>query len=297
MYDEILNKENVEMKGAEFSDDVIVSGGIQTSEGLYTKNVVSEGKVSIPEANAYRIGGRNIIKTNLTSDSIIIGDSTGIPLGNTEVLGMGTDAGGRASGTRFVAMGYQAGWEAGDRFVALGRQSGLRAGDNFMGLGMRAGYESGSNFNSLGYYAGREAGDRFSAIGTIAGYGAGDRFTAIGYRSTSPAVGNGPDDINDSIAIGYQSAPQFDGHFVLQQANLNSDPLIEGDLNDGSVAFGSNTLSGLNDGDINVSTTNSDIIDLKTTTLGTCDSSTEGQIKYNGTAHYGCDGSSWNSLY
>lgn len=36
---------------------------------------------------------------------------------------------------------------------------------------------------------------------------------------------------------------------------------------------------------------------LQTSTLPACDSGREGNIRYNGTAHYGCDGSSWNRMY
>jgi hypothetical protein len=41
-----------------------------------------------------------------------------------------------------------------------------------------------------------------------------------------------------SIAVGDTSAPQYDGHFVLQQANLNSNPLIQGDFNTGDIGIG-----------------------------------------------------------
>ncbi len=36
---------------------------------------------------------------------------------------------------------------------------------------------------------------------------------------------------------------------------------------------------------------------LQTSTLPSCDSGREGNIRYNGTAHYGCDGLSWNRMY
>jgi hypothetical protein len=42
---------------------------------------------------------------------------------------------------------------------------------------------------------------------------------------------------------------------------------------------------------------NADMLNLKATTLPTCDSSTEGDIRYDGSKHYGCDGSSWSAMY
>lgn len=33
------------------------------------------------------------------------------------------------------------------------------------------------------------------------------------------------------------------------------------------------------------------------TNEGTCDASVEGDIRYNGTHHVGCDGSSWHIMY
>ncbi|WP_347721630.1 hypothetical protein [Candidatus Nanohalococcus occultus] len=43
--------------------------------------------------------------------------------------------------------------------------------------------------------------------------------------------------------------------------------------------------------------TNTQMLELNSISLPVCDSSTEGNIAYNGTAHYGCDGSSWNQMY
>lgn len=50
-------------------------------------------------------------------------------------------------------------------------------------------------------------------------------------------------------------------------------------------------------GNVSATTTIQDIADLQTTTLPTCDATYEGEIRYNGTHHVGCDATAWNALY
>jgi hypothetical protein len=85
------------------------------------------------------------------------------------------------------------------------------------------------------------AGSDFAAQGYEAGYEAGDRFVALGYESTDTQGLSTPSDISDSVAIGYQSAPLYDGHFVLQNQSDGTaydKPLIQGSFNTGNVGIG-----------------------------------------------------------
>jgi hypothetical protein len=135
-----------------------------------------------------------------------------------------------------------------DGIVAIGRGAGVGAtGDRFAAQGYFAGREAGDRFAAQGFYAGREAGSYFAAQGYFAGYQAGDRFIALGYESTRTDALSSPADITDSIAIGYQSDPRFNGHFLVKQANLNADPLIQGDLTSGNVKIGASTATAAGD--------------------------------------------------
>jgi len=74
------------------------------------------------------------------------------------------------------------------------------------------------------------------------------------------------------------------------------------------VYDGANTLMTWYDGgpvevnDVNLNMNNNSvktasILQLEPSTLPACDSTTEGQIRYNGTHHVGCDGTAWHAMY
>lgn len=100
---------------------------------------------------------------------------------------------------------------------------GLKSGSDLFGAQTAIGHEAAMNVTGGGYFAG----------GAGAGKGAGTTFTAVGFSS-----GLNPDTVlNDFITLGYQAKPLYDGHFVIQQNNLNTTPLIEGNLNTGKVTI------------------------------------------------------------
>lgn len=86
-----------------------------------------------------------------------------------------------------------------------------------------------------------------------------------------------------------------DGDIDLLNVDVTGSPKLKWNESEDNFEF----TKGLNVvGDLNVTTTSySNIIQLSNSTLGTCNGASAGQIKYNGTKHYGCDGSSWNGLY
>ena len=71
-----------------------------------------------------------------------------------------------------------------------------------------------------------------------------------------------------------------------------SDALFEVNSSTGNVNISEGNLSMENN-----SVKNADVIELSETNLSSCNSNTEGEIRYNGTAHYGCNGTSWNAMY
>ena len=232
--------------------------GIGTDTPGYTLDV--SGDINLPEANAIRFSGTSILRINTAQGSIAIGDTT-TDLTNLGVTVVGYQAGQGAAGDRFTAQGYQAGQGAGSLFAAQGYQAGYQAGDRFATQGHLAGYAAGNWFAAQGYDAARNAGDRFAAQGYRAGInagsdfvaqgynagrGAGSRFIAIGLNSTRDALAT-PAGINDSIALGYESDPRFNGHLIIKQANLNNTPILQGDLTTGKLSIATPTATSTGD--------------------------------------------------
>lgn len=238
--------------------------GIGTS--LPSAKLDVDGYINLPESKAIRFGGTDIIRVNNSIGSVAVGDTDANMFYFVTI--MGTDAGegagglfvtaqghaagkgagtnfaaqgssaGQDAGGHFAAQGHAAGHEAGNKFAAQGHTAGRYAGDNFTAQGYNSGYSSGNNFIAQGYWSGYKAGNNFVAQGHEAGKFGGSNFIAIGYESADSTNASSPGLLNDFIAIGYQSTPQYDGHFVLQQANIKAEPLIQGNLNTGTVGIG-----------------------------------------------------------
>ncbi|MEA3399463.1 MAG: hypothetical protein U9R00_03070 [Patescibacteria group bacterium] len=226
--------------GTSAYDEVNDRLGIGTNTPSYKLDV--DGNINLPEANAYKIGGTDVLKYNSTSQSVAVGSDADIS--KTRIVAIGHGTGHGATGNYFMAEGFNAGYGAGDDFVAQGYKAGELAGNRFIAQGNSAGQSAGDYFVAQGYYAGKSAGDKFVAQGFRAGQNAGSNFVSLGYESTYGDHYGVPVGINDSIAIGYQSSPQFNGHFLIQNQNLNNgNPIIQGDLNSGKVVIGEELLT------------------------------------------------------
>jgi len=153
---------------------------------------------------------------------------------------IGDDAGG--TGTHSTAVGEHAGeGNTGDRQTATGMYAGQEnTGDYQTATGFYAGQENtGDRQTALGYYAGySNSGTYQTATGFYAGQGnTGHRVSGFGYEATK---GNSGDDV---VAIGYRAGKDntVDNQFIVQQANINAIPLIQGDFSTGYVGIGTTT--------------------------------------------------------
>lgn len=210
-----------------------------TDNSIEVANLKATGNVNISsESNALQFAGTNYMRVHKTNNILA--------LGNTSADLTGTHSGSVIIGTEAAEEAKNAG-----RSVHIGFQAGENTGSISDGKNVCVGYEAGKNadeyLSAYGYYAGHNAGEEFTSIGAQSGQGAGNRFTALGYYSINASALTTPDNINDAVAIGYESAPQYNGHFVLQQANIDTVPLIQGDFNTGNVAIGKANGATIND--------------------------------------------------
>jgi len=177
--------------------------------------------------------------------------------GNTATnnTSIGYYAGYTNSGTYSTQIGYEAGHaNSGAGQTVIGRQAGKSNATNYQtALGYRGGYtQTGANQTALGAFAGgsnsgisqitigydsgvSNSGANVISIGYQAGKSnTGDRITAIGYESCETATAD------DIIAIGYQAGKSGStaNQLIINQANLNATPIIQGDLSSLALTFG-----------------------------------------------------------
>ena len=183
----------------------------------------------------------------------------GYSAGNDNTGAQQTAIGGYAGlgniGYRQTAIGYNAGKNnIGNYQTAIGHVAGYdNSGAQQTAIGYVAGYENtGAQQTASGYGAGRDnTGDIQTASGYYAGRGnTGDSQTAIGYYAGHDNTGDNvigigyestyQNNASDVVAIGYQAGKenQDANQFIVQQANINSDPLIQGDFSSGDVGIG-----------------------------------------------------------
>ncbi len=236
--------------------------GINTTTPQNTLNVIGDGNftggLTIPNDQTYKFGGDDFIEYFETNNSFGVGKSAG---SDTLIsLAIGYYAGYQNTGTYQTAIGYQAGKSnTGTIQTAIGYYAGnSNTGINQVVIGHSAGYQNtGSSQSALGYNAGRQnSGAYQSAIGylagrentgsfqTVIGYYAGylntgHRVTGIGYYATQNNTGD------DVVALGYQAGLNnvLDDQFIVQQANVNAVPLIQGDFSSGNVSIAGNVTA------------------------------------------------------
>lgn len=177
------------------------------------------GANSIDTSVGYLFNGRNALKMPTKGDavennSVIIGRMAG------DTTNDGTTA-------YQVAIGYVAG--------------NVNTGKYQTAIGVFAGQNnSGSDQVAIGPSAGREnAGELNVAIGDWACYrNLGDNVIGIGEDATRDNSGD------DVIAIGYQAGKDnvLDNQFIIQQANINVTPLIQGDFSTGNITIGGSII-------------------------------------------------------
>ena len=127
------------------------------------------------------------------------------------------------------------------RQTAIGMYAGYsNSGDYQTAMGYYAGYSNSGDYQTaMGYLAGyQNTGTQQIVTGYAAGYGnTGHQVSGFGYETTKNNSGN------DVLALGYQAGKDntVDNQFIVQQANINAVPLIQGDFLTGNVGIGTTT--------------------------------------------------------
>jgi hypothetical protein len=149
---------------------------------------------------------------------------------SVQSISIGTSTADLLSG--LTALGYNAGnSNTGNYLTAMGREAGAsNTGDRTTAIGMYSGNSNeGSHLTAIGMYSGRD--------------NEGNRSIGIGYE----AIYNNT--ASDVVAIGYQAGKDntVANQFIVQQGNINSVPLIQGDFATGNVNI-SGRLGNLSNG-------------------------------------------------
>jgi len=234
--------------------------GIGTTSPNYLLDV--DGNINIGEGYSYLYDGvQGLMLSKGASDSVYTSTFVGEGAGNTTAYrqtALGHNAGHSNTGDSQTALGHNAGHSnEGDSQTALGYYAGYsntgvsqtalgpNAGHSNTGtfqtaLGYAAGYSNeGDSQTALGYYAGHSnTGDSQTALGRGAGHSnTGDKVIGVGYEATKNNTAN------DVVAIGYQAGKDniVSNQFIIQQANINAVPLIQGDFATGYVGIGTTT--------------------------------------------------------
>jgi len=204
------------------------SGGYLTSLG-YQAGYGNTGQGSIAI-------GLSAANQNTGLSSIAIGSSAANQNAGELIVAIGSEAGSQNTGDYVSFLGYNSGKEnKGLRVNGVGMVSALRNEGNYL--------------NSMGYYAGSDnKGNESIGIGSGAiSYNFGNYVVGIGYEAGGindgdyviglgyKAVRN--NSANNVVGIGYGAGKDniLANQFIVKQANVNSNPLIQGDFGTGMV--------------------------------------------------------------
>jgi len=208
-------------------DDGTGNVGIGTTAPSYKLDVI--GNININNESAYLYDGVQALK--LTKGGEVGYYSTVV----------GYEAGNSASSKQTV-LGYNAGHLAtGITQTAFGVYSGYKnTGSQQSVFGISAGWEnSGTNQIAFGYRAGRDnIGNNQIGIGYLAGIdNSGNQVTGLGYGTNQNNSGD------NVVALGYEAGKDntVANQFIIQQANINAVPLIQGDFATGNIGIGTTT--------------------------------------------------------
>ena len=173
-----------------------------------------------------------------------LGYNAGYGNEGNSVTALGSQAGYQNDGNRVTVVGYQAGQLNTQAYqVALGYVAGVsNTGAYQVALGAEAGQSNTGDYQVVGgYQAGQSNTGSFqTALGYYAGRtNKGDRVTSLGAYS---GQNNSADDV---VAIGYEAGKDntLADQFILQQANVNPVPLIQGNFSSGFLGIGTNNPS------------------------------------------------------
>jgi len=256
-------------------DDGTGNVGIGTTAPSYKLDVI--GNININNESAYLYDGVQALKLTKGTDTFYANTFVGVGAGNSTAqkqTASGYFAGYLNTGAYQTASGYLAGYlNTGAYQTASGYAAGREnSGASQTASGSAAGYlNSGASQTASGYNAGREntgayqtasgyaAGRKNTgAYQTASGYAAGRENTgayqtASGYLAgylnsgasqTASGYNAGYNNSGDNVvALGYEAGKDntVANQFIIQQANINAVPLIQGDFATGNIGIGTTT--------------------------------------------------------
>ena len=209
--------------------------GIGTTSPGYKLDV--NGDINFPNTSAIKIDGSNFIKYYPSNFATVVGIGAGADKSYSTAFGyyagnantgdqqivFGSLAGSSNTGGYQTAFGvYAGGGNSGTLQTTMGNTAGyLNTGGYQVAIGNQAGH------SNTGIYQ--------ISIGSLAGKSnTGARSIGIGTEAINT---NTADDV---IAIGYQAGKNNStaNQFIIQQANINATPLIQGNFSTGDIGIG-----------------------------------------------------------
>lgn len=238
----LTNQSNLFYGNQDFQNNVN-SRGLLNASNFQTG---SNGNVFIGERTAWYNTGAEVVaigiqaaENNIGSHLISMGNQAGYNNIGNSVVAIGTQAGTNNKGEGLTAIGSIAGnSNEGNNVLAVGYAAGASAkGNDSFYLGPFAGASNIGNFvTALGRNAATSnSGGSLLSLGLYSGTSnTGENVIAIGDEAGYSNSGN------NSIAIGYNAGNSntLNNQFIVQQRNVNSIPLIQGDFGTGNVKIG-----------------------------------------------------------
>ena len=206
------------------------------THSLSTTGYVNAGNFNVSSNGAYLYDGVQALKLAKGTGTVYWNTLVGKAIGN-------------AAANYQTAIGYNAGsLSSGNYSTSVGSFAGNNGYGNYQtSVGYFAGAQNhGLHSISMGYLSGYEGyGDYSINLGYESGYQGfgGTRSIAIGYQAGYINGGH------DGIFLGYQAGKNnnLNNQFIVQQANVNLVPLIQGDFATGNINI-SGKISGLANG-------------------------------------------------
>ncbi len=236
--------------------DAVTLGQLQAINNSVTGDYVPyTGATQDVDLGSYDIKAGNF-KYDDSNQSILVGTTTGNTLNQVTGFGYGAGSGNTGEVGTFVGR-YSGANNLGNYLTASGYNSGSsNSADYVSAFGYAAGESNqGSQLTASGFRSGQNnLGSYVTASGFYSAYlNNGSGVTAMGYKSAyknagsySTGLGYGTLENNTGasvVAIGYQAGLNntVANQFIVQQANINAVPLIQGDFASGNVGIGTTT--------------------------------------------------------
>jgi hypothetical protein len=263
--------DSVPVGTTEYIDDT-PDASLQPASGVFYQADTTSRGITFNNETAVNIGGYTFVGSKAgyeisrnNNNEVFIGQNAGrkasVSYGMTAV---GTAAGYNSKGQFSTYMGMSAGVsDTGSRNTIIGYYAGYgTSGFSNTIIGNNAGVQNSNSYNTMvGKSAGYQNTGRDSTfVGSYSGDGNdGHRVTGLGRSALQDNTGD------DVVAIGFQAGNSNtdSDQFIVQQANVNSVPLIQGDFATGHLGVGTTSPSYRLDIEANSNTTGVRVRNIK----------------------------------